>query len=243
RPPGRRGLARRMSDPPVLAGRVERIRERITAAGGDPASVQLIAVTKGFTAAAPAAALAVGLVDFGENYAQELEAKSQALAGAQPPPRWHAIGRLQRNKVRSLAGVVHLWQSVDRLPLGLEIARRAPGAAVLVQVNVSDEPQKGGCVPADAPDLVRSLRDAGLDVRGLMAVGASGPPEVARPGFRVLRRLADDLDLTVRSMGMSADLEVAVEEGSTMVRVGTALFGVRAARTSVRDYAERVQED
>ncbi|MCU1353584.1 MAG: hypothetical protein JWM05_2793 [Acidimicrobiales bacterium] len=226
----------------VAAG-VERIRDRIVAAGGDPAAVQLIAVTKGFDIDVVAAATAAGLRDLGESYAQELERKASRLDPTELGPRWHFIGRLQRNKVRSLAGVVHLWQSVDRLPLGLEIARRAPGAAVLVQVNVSDEAQKGGCPPASAPDLVGALRDAGLDVRGLMAVGATGPPEASRAGFRTLRRSADDLDLPVRSMGMSGDLEVAVQEGSTMVRIGTALFGVRAARPGMRDYDQRVQED
>ena len=232
-----------MTEPSRLAARLAHVRDRIEAAGGDPDVVQLVAVTKGLSADAPTAALGVGLLDLGESYGQELVAKAGALAGATPTPRWHMIGRLQRNKVRSLADVVHLWQSVDRLPLGLEIARHAPGAAVLVQVNVSGEAQKGGCPAAETGDLVRALGAAGLDVRGLMAVGATGPPEVARPGFRVLRELADDLDLPVRSMGMSGDLEVAVEEGSTMVRVGTALFGVRAARSGMRDYAERAQED
>lgn len=216
-------------DPAVLLERVEQVRTRIADAGGDPGAVTLLAVTKGFGPEVALAAATAGLVDLGENYAQELVAKAPVLAEAGLAPRWHAIGRLQRNKVKGLAGIVALWQTVDRLDLGTEIAKRAPGASVLVQVNVSDEPQKGGCPPSEAPDLVAALVDAGLDVRGLMTVGRTGPVEEARAGFALLRRLADDLDLPVRSMGMSGDLEAAVAEGSTMVRVGSALFGPRPA--------------
>lgn len=214
-------------DRETLLARIDQVRDRIASAGGDPDSVVLLAVTKGFGPEVALAAAEAGLVDLGENYAQELVAKAPVVAEAGHEVRWHAIGRLQRNKVRSLAPVVHLWQSVDRLSLGLEIARRAPGARVLVQVNVSDEPQKGGCAPAEAPDLVAGLVDAGLDVEGLMTVGRTGAPAEARTGFALLRGLADDLSLPVRSMGMSGDLEAAVAEGSTLVRVGAALFGPR----------------
>jgi pyridoxal phosphate enzyme (YggS family) len=201
------------------------VRERIEAAGGDPDAIVVVAVTKGFDSTAVAAAVAAGLTDVGENYAQELVAKAD---GAPSGVRWHFIGRLQRNKVRSIAPHVALWQSVDRAALGAEIARRAPGAAVLAQVNVSGEPTKGGCAPEDVPGLVRDLTADGLEVRGLMAIGATGPAEAARPGFARLRDLADRLALPVRSMGMTADLEVAVAEGATMVRIGTALFGPRS---------------
>ena len=214
-------------DPEVLLTRVQQVRDRIEAAGGDPEAVAVLAVTKGFGPEVALAAAAVGLVDLGENYAQELVAKAPVLAEAGATVRWHAIGRLQRNKVKALAGIVSLWQTVDRLDLGREIAKRAPGAAVLVQVNVSDEPQKGGCDPAGTGDLVSALRNEGLEVRGLMTVGRTGSPDDARAGFRTLRSMADDLDLPVRSMGMSGDLDVAVAEGSTMVRVGAALFGPR----------------
>lgn len=217
-------------DPVVLAERVAVVRRRIAAAGGDPDAVTLVAVTKGFGPEVALAAAAAGLVDLGENYAQELVAKAPVLADAGHRVRWHAIGRLQRNKVRSLAPVVALWQTVDRADLGEEIARRAPGAAVLVQVNVSDEPQKGGCAPADTPELVARLVDAGLDVRGLMTVGRTGTPQQAAGGFELLSSLADRLALPVRSMGMSGDLEPAVAAGSTMVRVGGALFGPRPPR-------------
>ncbi|WP_421119821.1 YggS family pyridoxal phosphate-dependent enzyme [Aquihabitans daechungensis] len=210
-----------------LEARVSLVRDRIAAAGGDPDAITLLAVTKGFGPEVALAAAEAGLVELGENYAQELVAKAPVVADAGLAIRWHAIGRLQRNKVRSLAGIVALWQSVDRLDLGREIAKRAPGAAVLVQVNVSDEPQKGGCAPDATADLVAALGDEGLDVQGLMTVGRTGSPADARAGFALLRRLADDLDLSVRSMGMSGDLEAAVAEGATLVRVGSALFGPR----------------
>jgi PLP dependent protein len=129
--------------------------------------------------------------------------------------------------VRVLAGVVDVWQTIDRPVLVDEVARRAPGARIMVQVNVSDEPRKGGCAPGETPALVTAARDAGLEVVGLMTVGRTGPPDAAREGFRMLRDLADEVGVRQRSMGMSEDLEVAVSEGSTMVRVGTALFGDR----------------
>lgn len=143
----------------------------------------------------------------------------------------HFIGQLQSNKVRQLAGFVDVWETVDRPRLVDEVAKRAPGATVLLQVDTSGEPGKGGCAPGDVPDLLRAARRAGLVVDGLMTVGpTAGGPEAARPGFRLVRRLVDDLGLATCSMGMSGDLEVAVEEGSTQVRVGTALFGARSAR-------------
>jgi pyridoxal phosphate enzyme (YggS family) len=207
----------------AVSSRLAEVRRRIEAAGGDVEIVKIIAVTKGFGPEAVFAAEEAGLADLGENYAQELVAK----AAAAEKVRWHFVGRLQRNKVRELAPIVHLWQSVDREALGHEIAKRSPGARVLVQVNVSDEPQKGGCSWAEAPGLVERLRAGGLTVEGLMAVGPAGPPEAARPGFRRLARLAGELDLAELSIGMTGDLEVAVQEGATMVRVGTALFGPR----------------
>lgn len=203
-----------------VASRLAEVRERIRAAGGDLDRVRIVAVTKTFGADAARAAVAAGVADCGESRAQELLAKAPEVEGA----RWHFVGRLQTNKVRQLAGVVSLWQSLDRPDVVDEVARRAPGARVLIQVNVSAEPQKGGCEPADTRLLVERARDAGLEVAGLMCVPAADAP---RDGFRRLRSLADDLGLEERSMGMTGDLEVAVEEGSTMVRVGNALFGPR----------------
>jgi pyridoxal phosphate enzyme (YggS family) len=207
-----------------VAERLDHVRKRIAAAGG--ANVRVVAVTKGFGADAIEAAVAAGCRDIGENYAQELTAKLAGVRG--PAPVVHFIGHLQTNKVRQLAPIVDVWQTVDRLGAVEALGRRAsPGATVLVQVNVAAEPQQGGCAPADTHAIVDAAVDAGLDVVGLMAIGRAGGPEAARPGFRLLRRLVDDLGLAECSMGMSNDLEAAVEEGSTMVRVGTALFGPR----------------
>jgi pyridoxal phosphate enzyme (YggS family) len=212
-----------MIDAARVAEQVACVRHRIESAGGR--DVAIVAVTKGFGPDAIEAAVAAGLGDVGESYAQETLPKLAAVHG--PRPRVHFVGRLQSNKVRSLAPLVDVWQSVDRPSLVAALARHAPGAHVLVQVNISDEPQKGGCLPSDTDGLVARLGEAGLEVDGLMAVGRAGPPDVVRPGFRLLRRLVDELGLTTCSMGMTDDLEVAVEEGSTMVRVGTALFGQR----------------
>jgi pyridoxal phosphate enzyme (YggS family) len=208
------------------------VRRRIEAAGGDPEAITMVAVTKGFGVEVLRAALRAGLVDLGENFAQELTTKAADLELDLDDvrPRFHFVGQLQRNKVRKLAPLVHLYQTVDRVALGREIAARAPGAAVLVQVNLTDDPERGGCPPPEAPTLVEELTGLGLDVRGLMAVAPFGPPEVARDGFRRVRGLADGLGLAERSYGMTADLEVAVAEGATMVRIGTALFGDRPAR-------------
>jgi pyridoxal phosphate enzyme (YggS family) len=212
-----------------VEARVAAVRARIEAAGG-AGRVRLVAVTKGFGADAVAAVLAAGVTDVGENYAQELTAKAAdpATAGA----RWSFVGRLQRNKVRLVAPVVSLWQSVDREAVAVEIGARAPGATVLVQVNVTDQPDKGGCRPEEVDGVVAAARAAGLTVGGLMAVGPGGAPEAAREPFRALVALADRLGLEERSIGMTDDLEVAVEEGSTMVRIGRALFGERP-RTSL----------
>jgi hypothetical protein len=207
-----------------LTERIAAVRDRIAGAGGDPDRILLVAVTKTFGADVCRAAVAAGLHDLGENRAQELLAKAPDVDGA----RWHFIGRLQTNKVRHLAPHVALWESVDRVELADEIASRTHHRAdVLVQVNISGEQQKGGCAPEETGALVRHAQDVGLTVRGLMGIGPIGEPEAARPGFRRLRALADDLGLPERSMGMSGDLEIAVQEGSTMVRVGSSLFGPR----------------
>ncbi len=195
-----------------------------------------MAVTKGFGVDAVEAANAAGLVDVGENYAQELAAKVDE-AGDDAGRRWHFLGRVQRNKVRSIAGAVHLWQGVDRVSAGEEIARQGAGCRVLVQVRLdaeADDRRATAAIPTACPELVERLDDLGLDVRGLMAVGPAGPPELARPGFRKVSALADRLGLVERSMGMTDDLGVAVEEGSTMVRVGRGLFGARPGAQTLR---------
>ncbi len=209
----------------TLAERLEALHRRIDRASPDPASVRIVAVTKGFGADAAVAAMAAGLGDIGENYAGELLAKVAGWDG--PQPSWHFLGAVQRNKVARLAPVVSLWQALRRVEEGQAIARRRPGARVLVQVDIAGLPGRGGCPPDAVLDLVAALRDEDLAVEGLMAVGAPGPPEGSRPGFALVSRLADRLSLAVRSMGMSDDLEVALAEGSTMVRPGRALFGDR----------------
>ena len=228
--------------------RLATIRSRIEQAGGDPDEITVVAVTKDFGPDAVEAAVANGLLDCGENRADQLVTKAMASSNVEASSnvaasssveassnveagttgvRWHYLGQVQRNKVPGLAPHVDLWQALDRVAAGEEIAKRAPGASVLVQVNVSGETQKHGCEPADVPTLVDALGALGLDVQGLMAVGPTGSPEAARPGFRSITALADRLQLPVRSMGMTDDMEVAVQEGSTMVRIGRALFGDR----------------
>jgi PLP dependent protein len=192
--------------------------------------VAVVAVTKGFESEAIDAAVAGGCDAIGENYAQELLDKREVIERLRPEV--HFIGRLQRNKVRQLVGLVDLWCSLDRPSVIDEVAKRAPGAHVLVQVDTSGDPAKGGCAVADVESLVDRAIEHGLVVRGLMTVGPTGrDSEAARAGFRQVRALVDRLGLDECSMGMSADLEVAVEEGSTQVRVGTALFGSRPLRS------------
>ncbi len=217
----------------AVADRLGEVRDRIARAGGDWQSVTVVAVTKGFGPDAVQAAYHAGVRDFGENYAQELLGKWKASSerSLPAPLRWHFLGGVQRNKVRHLAPVVHAWQGVDRIGEGVEIARHAPGAAVLVQVNVTAAPQRNGCSWEEAPALVDALRDQDLDVRGLMCVGPRRDP---RPQFRRLAQLAGQLGLSEVSMGMSEDFEVAVQEGATSVRVGTALFGPRPDRVHLR---------
>lgn len=218
-------------DPAAVAAGIAAVRARMAAAGG--ARVRLVAVTKGFGPDAITAALAAGADACGESYAQELLAKADA--GVLAPrddgrPVVHFIGALQRRKVRTLAPYVSVWQSVDRRELGEEIARRAPGAKVLVQLNLAGAEHRAGTTFDDAPALVGELQELGLDVLGLMGVAPIGPPEAARPGFVRLVALARELGLPECSIGMSGDLEVAIEAGSTMVRVGSDIFGPRIVR-------------
>jgi pyridoxal phosphate enzyme (YggS family) len=214
-----------------VGARLAEVRDRIAhaarEAGRDPNDVQLVAVSKAASVGLVRDAIAAGQRDFGENRAQELAAKADAITDA--ALQWHFIGRLQRNKVKAIAGVVSLWQSVDRLELGELIARHAPGARVLVQIRLGGEDTKGGCDPAEADALSAGLTGLGLAVEGLMTV----PPhhEDPRPYFATLRELAARLGLQTLSMGMSGDYETAIAEGATLVRVGTAVFGARPPAT------------
>jgi len=205
-----------------VVARLADVRARIRRVGGDPERVKVLAVTKGFGPEAVEAARAAGLTDIGENYASELQAKAPGPPGTQ----WHFLGAVQRNKVAGLAPLVEVWQGVARFAEGERIARFAPGARVLIQIDYTGLPGRNGCAPEDAPALVEALRRLDLDVAGLMTV-APRDPSGAAAAFGSLGHLADALDLPERSMGMSEDLEAAVAAGSTMVRVGRALFGER----------------
>lgn len=214
-------------DAAAVRENLEAVHEQVAAAGGDPDRVRVLAVTKGFGPEAANAALEAGLDALGENYAQELADKAPDVHGN---PEWHFIGRLQSNKVKLVADLVSVWQSVDRASLVDEIAKRAPGARILVQVNATGEAQKGGCAVPDVPDLVTRAADAGLTVEGLMTVGVDGDDAATALAFERVAGLVADLGLREASMGMTADLALAVRAGSTQVRVGRALFGARPAR-------------
>jgi hypothetical protein len=187
--------------------------------------VRILAVTKGFDSGAVGAARAAGLTDLGENYAAELREKAPL---APDGTRWHFLGAVQRNKVSQLAPLVAVWQGVARLAEGARIAQFAPGATVLVQVDTTGRPGRNGCVPGEVEALVGGLAGLDLRVAGLMTVAPPG--EGAAAAFKQVARLADSLGLPERSMGMTDDLEAAVAAGTTMVRVGRALFGDRPAR-------------
>lgn len=231
-----------MTDPQAIGTRLTALKARVAGAarraGRDLDDIRLIAVSKRHGIDAIRAAYAAGQRDFGENFAQELERKRDALADLQDL-RWHFIGGLQRNKARRVVGCA-LVQTVDRLPLAEAIARRADPARpqeVLVQVNF-DEPQKSGVRPEHLNEVLAAVAALpGLRLKGLMTLPPRGTPEETRRWFARLRQLLraarDALSLPPEvhhlSMGMSADFEVAVEEGATLVRVGTALFGPRPA--------------
>ncbi|QXE92489.1 YggS family pyridoxal phosphate-dependent enzyme [Geomonas subterranea] len=225
-----------------IAEHLREIRERIAQAaaraGREPEGVRLVAVSKTKPAAAIAEAFGCGQTIFGENYVQELVAKQPELpAGI----CWHFIGSLQSNKVRQIAGKVDLVHSVDRLSLAREIDRQwgALGKVcdILVQVNISREQTKGGTSSEELLELVRELAQLPhLKIKGLMTMPPFfDDPEGARPYFRKLRELADEVrvaaipgvEMRELSMGMSGDFEAAIEEGATLVRVGSALFGER----------------
>ena len=211
-------LLERLTD--EVAARAELLRERIAESTDRP--VRVVAVTKGHPPEAALAAFRAGFEDLGENYAQELLAKHPAV----PAARWHFLGHLQRNKVRLLAGKVDLWQSVDRESAVRELAKRAPGARVLLQADLAGTEGRAGAARGAVEGLLGTARGAGLVVEGLMGI-APPDPDAAREAFRWLSGEAGRLGLTEVSMGMSGDLEAALREGATIVRVGTALLGPR----------------
>ena len=223
---------------PGLPDRLALVRDtvaRCQAARGWRHHVRIIAVTKTHGPEAVRAAVAAGLQDVGENRVQEALQKQEAAGDV--AVEWHLIGTLQRNKARSAVGRFRLIHSVDRADLARELDRRGTGAPqdVLVQVNCSDEPQKGGVSPAGLPELLDELRQcANLRVRGLMTMSALTDNQTEqRRAFTRLRDLRDESErqghtLPELSMGMSGDYPIAVEEGATMIRLGTVLFGERS---------------
>jgi len=214
---------------------LEKVRDRIGGAalraGRKPDAVTLIAVSKTQSAEAIEALIAEGQAEFGENRVQEAQAKWPALKARHPDLRLHLVGQLQSNKAEDAVLLFDAIHSLDRgslvAALAKAIARTGRSPDCFVQVNLGDEPQKGGCATADLPALLAGARDAGLRLAGLMAL----PPEgvEAAPYFALLAKLARRHGLSGLSMGMSADFETAILCGATHVRVGTALFGERPA--------------
>ncbi len=236
-------------DERAIARRLEAVRERIARAcrraGRRPEDVTLVGITKTFPPEAAAAARRAGLRDFGENRVQELVAKAAALPGEilGGDLRWHMVGHLQRNKARDVVACADLFHALDSLRLAEELDRRAAEAGrlmpCLVQVNVSGEASKFGLDPDQTLAMLDRLAPyENLRVLGLMTLAApADDPETVRPQFRLLRDLfeacrgrgAPCVEMRYLSMGMSGDFEVAIEEGATHVRLGTALFGPRTA--------------
>lgn len=215
-----------MIDPHEVALRVQQIREEVARASSTP--VAIIAVTKTFGHDAIRAAVAAQCDAVGENYAQEVLAKVEESPIGLPI---HFIGAIQSNKVRQLAPFISLWQGVDRESVISEIGKRAPGAEILLQVNTTNEDSKSGVPPQEVESLLAAGVKAGLTIRGLMTIGpTSGDMGDAEKAFLSLRSLADSLHLPECSMGMSDDYRVAVECGSTMIRIGSRLFGPRTIR-------------
>ena len=226
-----------------IVERLTYVRNRIADAsarsGRDPAAVRLVVVTKDVDVRRAAEALAAGATDLGEKRAREFTAKIDALAGEAPQPRWHFIGTLQRNKVKAVVGAANLIHSVDSISLGRAVAARAEALGitqdVLLEVNVSGEASKHGLESGATADALGSLAgEPGLRIRGLMTIAPAGAASVARRAFTDLRELRDKLrgtlggaELDELSMGMTSDFEEAIEEGATIIRVGTAIFGAR----------------
>lgn len=215
-----------------IASNLRAVRARIAAAGGDVDRITIVGVTKKKPASVVTAAVEAGLRAVGENYAQEaikkvLEVDSAADAGRRRP-RWHFIGQLQRNKVKALAPYVDVWHTVDSVRLVDEIAKHQPSARLFVQVNATDDPGRGGCDWTDIDEIVRAAQAKDLVVEGLMGVAPNGEPEASRPFFRRLVNETHSRGFADISCGMSADFEIAVQEGATVLRLGSILFGARA---------------
>jgi len=207
-----------------VAANLAVVRARIASTGRDPQGIRIVGVTKTFGVAEVRAASAVGLRDVGENYVDELETKR--AEGSDIDVRWHYLGALQTNKIARVTKVADLLCGVSRVKEIEKIVEVRPAMAIYVQVDFTDADGRNGAQPSDVASLVARARELGLDVQGLMTVAPLGA-EGARRAFSATTRLADDLGLIERSMGMSDDLEIACEQGTSEVRIGRAIFGPR----------------
>jgi hypothetical protein len=214
--------------PERLAAVRERIQRSAERARRDPAAITLLAVTKVFPAAVIREAYRLGLREFGENYVQEFEGKFPEVSDL-PAARFHLIGHLQSNKSKKAAELFQVIQTVDSPRLARRLNETGRAFDVMLEVKLSEEEAKSGADPASLPELIAAVRECpNLRLLGLMTMPPwSDDPEASRPYFRRLRELALQHELEQLSMGMSHDLETAIEEGSTCVRIGTALFGKR----------------
>ena len=212
---------------------IERIEKAATAAGRKPEEIKLVAVTKTHSAEVVRMAYDAGYRVFGENYAQEMETKVEELPD---DIEWHFIGALQTNKVKKVLPLTHMIHSVDRLSLAREISKRAKTPVkALVEINIAEEETKSGASGREAAELVeKTAAMPGIELEGLMTMPPFfDDPDRARPFFRSLRKLRDEIETSVGvklpelSMGMTGDFEAAIEEGATIIRVGTAIFGQR----------------
>lgn len=215
----------------LIKRNLESVRERIRVAGGDVDRITIVGVTKTMGVDVVRAAVDAGIRAVGENYAQEAAEKAREFdEGAEPGrrrPRWHFIGQLQTNKVKTLASFVDVWHTVDSVKLVQEIAKRQPNARIFIQVNATDDPKRGGCDWDEIDDIAEHARAHELEIIGLMGVGPHGDAEMSRPFFRRLVDESRSRDFADVSCGMSGDFEVAVEEGATVLRLGSVLFGAR----------------
>lgn len=227
----------------MIAQNLETVRKRIGEAcarcGRNPVEIRLLVVSKTFSAQQIGEAISAGQLEFGENFVQELRAKREELKDERI--RWHFSGHLQSNKVKYLVDFVHLIHSVDSLSLAQEIQKRGEKVGrsldVLIEVHTTEEETKSGVMPAEAVGLIKSISNLSrVNIRGLMTMGPfSDDPEDSRPSFqqlvavkdKVLQEGIERVSMQELSMGMTHDFEVGVEEGATIIRLGTAIFGPR----------------
>jgi len=241
----------------MIAENIENIRRHIRevcdACGRDPNEIQLIAVSKTKVARDIEEASRAGILDFGESYVQELEKKQKTLAGV--PLRWHFVGHLQTNKVKYIAEYVHLVHSVDNLRVAEELHKRGIQCErvldILIEVHSTDEATKCGVLPRDVLGFVKSISPlSGIRIQGLMTMGPfSEDPEDSRTSFRIVQELREKIrregiervSVDQISMGMSHDYEVAIQEGATILRIGTAIFGKRLIerKSGITDRSDR----